>query len=183
MDMVLAVQGYRPLESVFEVGKKGAKTPEAILMQKRRRQFADAIISTKQKLKDVRKTEKAAQQKVLRAVVPFEVDETGFKVVGKTKKRKVDDDSEFKFSYRPTDDLTEKGYAVHAGEGTNFNESAFKATMDIVADDADGFKHQAKQKWDSKTHRFVKDQIGSDNKKRIRTENGTLVAATFKSDR
>lgn len=44
-------------------------------------------------------------------------------------------------------------------------------------------KKKAAQTWDSKKHRFTSSQIGGDNKKRVRTENGTLVPATFQSDR
>jgi ATP-dependent RNA helicase DDX54/DBP10 len=55
--------------------------------------------------------------------------------------------------------------------------------MDIIADDETGLKKQKKITWDSKTHRFKKEQIGSDNKKRIKTESGTLVSASFKTDR
>ena len=56
--------------------------------------------------------------------------------------------------------------------------------MDMVADDPDDLrKRKGDLRWDSQKHRFSRDTIGSDNKKRIRTETGTSVLATFKTDR
>jgi ATP-dependent RNA helicase DDX54/DBP10 len=55
--------------------------------------------------------------------------------------------------------------------------------LELVPDDDAQLKKKPVQSWDSAKHRFVTNQIGSDNKKRIRTENGTLVPASFQSDR
>lgn len=184
--MINSIQNFRPKESIFEVGKKGLKTPESLLMQKRRSGLKKAIegsLLTKEKIIG---SELLSQSRILLGRKEKEVDDfKGFKEhLTNIKERKSVKDEEYYLSYRPKDDNTEKGYAVHAGEGSQFTESAHKATMDIVADDELGLKLQKKATvWDSKTHKFKKEQIGSDNKKRIKTENGTLVAATFKSDR
>jgi ATP-dependent RNA helicase DDX54/DBP10 len=178
--MIQSISGYRPAESVFEVGKRAGRTPEAILMQRRRKQLTNTITNAKQtKLESIEKETK--KQQLVVSQMNQEPSITSFK-----KKRSADQmekEKEFAMSYRPADDATEKGYAVHAGEGANFTESAHKASMDIVADDEDGLRKRNQLEWDSKKHKFVKNQVGSDNKRRIRTENGTLVAATFKSDR
>ena len=77
--------------------------------------------------------------------------------------------------------MTEAGYAVH---DASFNSHAHKAAMELVPDDDEQLrKKKGNETWDSKKHRFTSHQIGSDNKKRVRTENGTLVPATFQSDR
>jgi ATP-dependent RNA helicase DDX54/DBP10 len=180
--MLQSISGYRPAESVFEVGKKSKKTPEAILMQRRRKKLGNTIINAKQTKTDFIDKETEHQKRVIAQLGVENCEITTFK----KKKRNADQmekEKEFAMSYRPIDDATEKGYAVHAGEGANFNESVHKASMDIIADDEDGLRKQTKMEWDSKKHKFVKNEVGSDNKKRIRTENGTLVAATFKSDR
>lgn len=89
-------------------------------------------------------------------------------------------DKEFYLNYRPADDHTEAGYAVH---DASFNAHANKASMELVPDDDLMFKKKPVQTWDSKKHRFTSNQVGADNKKRVRTENGTLVPASFQSDR
>jgi ATP-dependent RNA helicase DDX54/DBP10 len=180
--MIQSIAGYRPAESIFEFKKSGVKAPEALLMHKRRKQLTNTIMNAKQTRSDIITKEKE-QQKLFVSQQDTCVDVTGFKERKKRSAEQMEKEKEYAMTYRPTDDATEKGYAVHAGEGASFNETAHKASMDIVADDEDGLRKQSQLQWDSKKHRFVKDQVGSDNKKRIRTENGTLVAATFKSDR
>lgn len=103
----------------------------------------------------------------------------------KNKKDKRGKDAEFYLSYRPQDADTEVGYAVHSGEqDSNFVQNARQASMEMVADDPDEMKKKKGDlRWDSHKHQFTRDTIGSDNKKRIRTENGTVVLATFKADR
>ena len=97
------------------------------------------------------------------------------------KSREISESNDFKLSYRPADDLTEAGYAVH---DASFNAHAHKAAMELIPDDDEQLrKRRGTETWDSKKHRFTSQQIGSDNKKRVRTENGTLVPATFQSDR
>jgi ATP-dependent RNA helicase DDX54/DBP10 len=53
----------------------------------------------------------------------------------------------------------------------------------MVADDPDDMKTRGELKWDSQKKRFTRNQIGADNKKRIKTESGATVLASFKSDR
>jgi ATP-dependent RNA helicase DDX54/DBP10 len=180
--MIQSISGYRPAESIFEFKKSGVKAPEALLMHQRRKKLTNTIMNAKQSRSDIVAKERE-QQRLLISQQDTTVDLTGFKERKKRSAEQMEKEKEYAMAYRPTDDATEKGYSVHAGEGANFNETAHKASMDIVADDEDGFRRQNQLQWDSKKHRFVKDQVGSDNKKRIRTENGTLVAATFKSDR
>ncbi len=174
--MIESIGTYRPSESIFEVGKKGSKTSEAILMKKRRRQFANTITTAKTQREAGILKEKILQQKVIDSR-SNEIHEDVEIFSAKDKEK------DYYLPYRPQDDHTEAGYAVHANQGASFNEQAHKASMDIVADDETDMKRQKTMTWDSKKHQFVKHQIGSDNKKRIRSENGTLIAATFKSNR
>lgn len=96
-----------------------------------------------------------------------------------SKKRKVD--SEFRLDYRPADDATEKGYNAPT---TDFSAAVNTASIDIIPDDGEGIlKRRQQLQWDSKIHQFVRPTVGADNKKRIRTETGALIPASFKTDR
>jgi ATP-dependent RNA helicase DDX54/DBP10 len=52
-----------------------------------------------------------------------------------------------------------------------------------MGDDEDGLRKKGKMVWDKKKHRFVRETVGSDNKKRIKTDSGSSVPATFKSQK
>jgi ATP-dependent RNA helicase DDX54/DBP10 len=62
---------------------------------------------------------------------------------------------------------------------------ASTAALDIVADDESGLKsqgHKSKLVWDKKQKKFVKQgQIGSDNKKYMKSESGALIRASYKT--
>jgi DBP10CT (NUC160) domain len=151
-------------------------------------QLSKAITAVQSKRVDLKLKEMEKQQQTLgaRQVEMDEEDLALFKTEDKPAKRQkvVGKDSEFYLSYRPQDADTEVGYAVHAGESTsNFAQNARQASMEIVADDPDDMKKKGDLRWDSTKHKFTRDTIGSDNKKRIRTENGTTVLASFKADR
>ena len=90
-------------------------------------------------------------------------------------------DSEFKLEYRPADDATEKGYSAPT---TEFSAAVNTASIDIIPDDSEGIQKKRQQlQWDSKIHQFVRPTVGADNKKRIKTDTGALIPASFKTDR
>jgi ATP-dependent RNA helicase DDX54/DBP10 len=90
--MVNSIQKFRPAESIFELGKRGSKTAEALLMQKRRKQFAKAIVDTKQKTEDIAVKETAQQLQVIERKKTqegdVEVDFSGFNDITTKPKRK-----------------------------------------------------------------------------------------------
>ncbi|KAJ3307986.1 ATP-dependent RNA helicase ddx54, partial [Boothiomyces sp. JEL0838] len=163
-DMVNSLSKFRPQESIFELGKKGSKTQEALLMQKRRQQIKHLIEKRVEKEEKITQQSQYEQSKILSQRQPQE--------------SKDSKDNEYYLSYRPSDDQTEQQYAINK----SFNESAQNITMDLVGDEISDLRKR-KVEWDQKKHKFVTSQIGSDNKKRIKTESGTLVPATFKTDR
>lgn len=78
---------------------------------------------------------------------------------------------------------TEKGYSVQ-NKPRGFAEQANAATVDLHGDEADSMmKNRTEAVWDKKKHKFVTPTIGSDNKKRIRTESGLSISASYKTDR
>lgn len=184
--MVKSISNFRPSETIFEVGKRGGKSAEAVLMGKRRNQFSKAIIDVHSKRSSLIANEQQKQRKVIdssRKVIDEE-DLASFTHLVE-KKVQPSKDAEYYLNYRPQDADTEQGYAVHAGEqASNFVQNARMASMEMIADDPSELKKKKGDlRWDSNKHKFTRDTIGSDNKKRIRTENGTTVLATFKADR
>jgi ATP-dependent RNA helicase DDX54/DBP10 len=55
--MINAISSYRPQETIFEAGKRGSKSSEAVLMQKRRFQLQKTILGIHQKHKQIQETE------------------------------------------------------------------------------------------------------------------------------
>ncbi|KAJ3269832.1 ATP-dependent RNA helicase ddx54 [Terramyces sp. JEL0728] len=163
-DMVSSLGKFRPQESIFELGKKGSKTQEALLMQKRRQQLKHLIEKRVEKEEKITQQSQYDQNKILSQRVPKDQEDAK--------------DKEYYLSYRPSDDQTEQQYAINK----SFNETAQNITMDLVGDEISDLRKR-KVEWDQKKHKFVTSQVGSDNKKRIKTESGTLVPATFKTDR
>ncbi|KAJ1976119.1 ATP-dependent RNA helicase dbp10 [Dimargaris xerosporica] len=100
-------------------------------------------------------------------------------------------DEEFYISHYQKGANTEKGFAMVQGSGNaaasggSFMEQARQAMFSVAADDnADMLKQQNGLRWDRKKKRFIKGTgIGSDNKKLIRTENGTRLPASYVSGR
>ncbi len=87
-------------------------------------------------------------------------------------------------NYQPEDAATEKGYAMKGeGSGVSFLEKAQSATIDLTADDVEGLRKKPALTWDSTKHRFQRNAVGADNKKKIRSESGVLVDASYKTDR
>jgi len=97
-----------------------------------------------------------------------------------TEKTRVKEDEPY-IPYLPKDHHTELGLSV----GTTFDRQVQEAVMDLTGDDSDLLKKQnSMQKWDQKKKRFV--SMGNDlsqNKKKIKTESGVWIAASYKSDR
>ncbi|KAI8382413.1 hypothetical protein BD560DRAFT_431801 [Blakeslea trispora] len=192
VNMLNAISGFRPAETIFEFGVRGnRKVTPATSMMRERRQHVDKIISA-------HKTKTQAEADVINRPVEQRdeskiVEELGGDVeeeelakafnIPEDKKAKSYRDEEYYMSYTQRDANTERGYSMN-NEGS-FMEQASKAQLDLVGDDNDGIqKNKNMLRWDAKKHKFVKGSgIGSDNKKMIRTESGALISASFKSGR
>ncbi|KAJ1552828.1 ATP-dependent RNA helicase ddx54, partial [Cladochytrium tenue] len=186
------------LATIFEVGRRGIKSSEALLMQSRRRQLGNSIREKRAKIEGLQDENLARQMNALNSSANSFVSEPGFDEIT-SKKRKRDAsktssdhrDPEFFMSHFPQDYVGEKGYAVNGssskGSGeTSFNERAEQATLEIQGDDDEALRTKRKKgslQWDKKLHRFVRDTVGSDNRKRIKTDSGATVLASFKTNR
>lgn len=96
----------------------------------------------------------------------------------KKKKRSVIRDEEFFIPYYAPDKHTEEGLAVNS-----FNTEAEKVQMDLTADNEESQRLQAQiKKWDRKKKKII--TINNEqNVRKIRTESGVWIPASYKSNR
>ncbi|RKP21288.1 P-loop containing nucleoside triphosphate hydrolase protein, partial [Rozella allomycis CSF55] len=154
IDFLSSIKNYRPSQTVFETDKKPTD-PTNILMKKRRNILSDKIDGHHKKLKIVETQNKESIK--------------SFK------------DEEFYIPFEPKDKKSESAYSLTNG---CFAEEAQKSLFDLgMGDDRDALNMQTKKlTWDKKKKKFIKQTIGSDNKKRIKTDSGMSVPASFKTD-
>jgi ATP-dependent RNA helicase DDX54/DBP10 len=169
LNMLARVSGFRPQETVFEVGKKGASSQAAEIMKQRR-----AKVEPKHRSKDEEQSDRLDATQLTAAAVPAEalepmdigsdeelvltgpsadMDEASENEIEMTFTAPKDtrskangthswQDSEHFMGYTPkTINLAEdRGYGVHSG-GTNstFIEAAKGATMDLTNDESKAF--------------------------------------------
>jgi ATP-dependent RNA helicase DDX54/DBP10 len=66
---------------------------------------------------------------------------------------------------------------------SNFNQQVSDATMDLVGDDTTQLlRSNQKTKWDRKKKKFVSTQSINDKSKKMKTESGSYINASYKSD-
>ncbi|ORY95293.1 P-loop containing nucleoside triphosphate hydrolase protein [Syncephalastrum racemosum] len=187
LEMISKISGFRPSETIFEVGQRGhKKATEATLIMRQRRQVVGSII-------DANKAQLAAKNtstepdfesvQDLGSDVDEEDLQKTFKIPSKESKTNHRDD-EYYISYTQKGASAERGYDMDMTG--NFAEMANKAQLDLIGDDNDAMNQQNRNalRWDAKKKKFVRGMgVGSDNKKMIRTESGALISATYKSGR
>ncbi|WVW78780.1 hypothetical protein I302_100742 [Kwoniella bestiolae CBS 10118] len=154
--LVASLATYAPNETIFELGKRG-ETDSSVLMKKRR------------KLVDNRR--KAS----MREDNPVDVDDS-------SRKSNATDASMTKSFRDPTFfmDHSQNGAASERG-GASLPEALSASTIDMTADEGSGTKAQkaSQLSWDRKKRKFIKPTVGSDNKKMIRSESGSLLPASY----
>ncbi|OUM70167.1 hypothetical protein PIROE2DRAFT_37661 [Piromyces sp. E2] len=191
--IVNSLTSFRPHETIFEVGKRGLKSAEAQLMQKRRSQIFSIIEARQEKIAKAEEKKaqmKANKNKKVDEVNEEELEKTFKNLSSKKRKREITDfrDKEYYMSHYQQGVEAERGYGINGSSGvgsSSFIEQMGSATMDLMGDDDKALKKNVKGalKWDTKKKRFIRDTIGSDNKKRIKTESGNVIPASYKSKR
>ncbi len=210
--LLARVSGYRPQETVFEIGKRGVASEAAEMMKKRR-----------QKL-DPRKRRKEEDEREASAGRGFGDDqqlaepsspgsehvetssssesELEVTISNQTPQRTAGtntawQDAEHFMSYLPvsTNMAEERGYGVHSGTNiqsglkSSFLEAARGEMMDLGADEAKAAERPSTSRgmrWDKKSKKYVariNDADGSKGAKMIRGESGQKIASSFKSGR
>jgi len=74
-------------------------------------------------------------------------------------------------------------YRYTLDSGSKFAKEAAAAAIELTGEDEDGLRKKGALKWDPIKKDFKRQTIGADNKKRIRTESGALIPASYKSNR
>ncbi|KAI9272846.1 P-loop containing nucleoside triphosphate hydrolase protein [Phascolomyces articulosus] len=194
LDMISKISGFRPNETIFEVGRtRGTKKADAAtLLMRTRRETLGSFIHAK---KSAAAAASAAELEELNSNdnKQINLDSLGGEAdeddlldafnMPTTEKKSSHRDEEFYMHYTQKDADTERGYSMQTG---NFVEQASKATLDLIGDDNDAMNQGKRNamRWDAKKKKFVRGTgVGSDNKKMIRTESGALISATYKSGR
>lgn len=148
------IKSYKPQATIFEVGHiKGNQKQEAFGVMQKKRQYHDKIAQ-----------KRANQSGVSESDL---VDDKEF------------EDDKFYLKYRPEDYVKEKGLEL---DKNTFDHELKRATFDLVADDEDQMKSQRHQMiWDRKKKKYVR--AGDDEKKtkKIRTESGAYISASYSS--
>lgn len=203
--MLARVSGFRPQETVFEIGKRGAGGQAAEIMKKRR------ITIDKQRHKNAALQRAPSESPEPSANPPHEdtiiIDEpnlsdasTSSLQVTLSNPTTTTKDPTYKsshyMSYTPTtlNTAEDRAYGVHTGgtSTTNFLSTARTLTLDLTTDD-----HATKppgtnsstgsgKRWDKKAKKYValaNDTDGSKGTKYIKGESGQKIAASFRSGR
>jgi len=120
---------------------------------------------------------KIKRTKDQRAVEKYRTTRSGNNIDLNNDVRKKDEENFI--PYLPKDHHTEVGLSV----GTTFDKQIQESVMDITGDDSDMLKAQRSvMKWDANRKKFVSTDKGKKGKK-IKTESGAWIAASYKSDR
>merc|ERR1712080_100671 len=87
-------------------------------------------------------------------------------------------DKENYIGYHPKDHHTEAGYSLMRG----FEAQASNAVLDFTGDDDNAMRKKKNiMRWDVKKKKYVKSE--QDDQKKIKTESGVWIPASYKSDR
>lgn len=205
--MLERIQGFRPTETVFEIGRRGTGSETAEIMRKRREQVGRQ--KEKQRLNRAIDEHAVAEPGSADELQPLDIesDEDQEPAVGgydsdsddlevsisqpSSSKPGKDDwrSAEFFMSYLPKENMAEeRAYGVSGGDASNFVSAARAAEMSLVNDEIQGFADASKprMRWDKKSKKYVaraNDEDGSKGAKMIRGESGHKIAASFRSGR
>ncbi|KAI5463741.1 P-loop containing nucleoside triphosphate hydrolase protein [Mariannaea sp. PMI_226] len=192
-DMLARISGFKPQETIFEVGHKDkAASGAAEVMKQLRKRITprnrqkqeeeeeddfdgldDAPTGKAEVDSEDEDDEAGNQQQVYNSDSD---DDDGLEVTvsnaGKSKKGQTNwQDSEIFMSYTPRtiNAAEERGYGVHSGgAGSSFVEAARDVTMDLTNDDGAksfGLPSRSKMRWDKKSKKYVSRDNDEDGSK------------------
>ena len=208
-ELLSRIRGFRPAETVFEVGKRGEENEATEALRRQRTR----ISNNKQRLKQTDASQSGEDQGNQPLDHPITTSETpasipalahgnqdrnvGVEVDHDTHRNSDQSDSpdpdalstwadgDNFMSYRPreTNQVEDKGYSVHSGSGhTNFVDAARGVIMDLDNDESS--RSSSRMRWDKRGKKYVSqanDEDGSKGKRMIKGESGQKLAATFRS--
>lgn len=204
--MLEIIQGFRPAETVFEIGKRGTASETAEIMRRRREQVErqkqkqrlhkenDEHVADPDSLDNEQDEELLSEDEgKVNDGYDSDSDELEVSISHPSQKSGKDNwkSDEFFMSYIPKENMAEeRAYGVSGGDAgnSNFVSAARAAEVSLVNDEIQGFADASKprMRWDKKSKKYVaraNDEDGSKGTKMIRGESGQKIAASFRSGR
>ncbi|OQV16274.1 ATP-dependent RNA helicase DDX54 [Hypsibius exemplaris] len=185
MKILDGIKGYKAQSTIFELG--GNHKSDGFLAMKAKRHIHEHTIQKQQRVSALRQEELKASQSAPRAGTEADtedLDDAFADVIETRPSAKPFEKKKRKqpfIPYHSANYHSEKGLEL---EKRGFQQEAQSAMMDIHTDEADQMLRNQKQtKWDRKRKKFVQeDNSGDPKRKKIRTESGAWIPATYKSD-
>ncbi len=184
--MLDAMKAYKPKGTIFEIHST-AKSPAYSVMKEKRKQHGSVIQRALEK-KHVKRPAEAEKMDghVLECQPSSEADiAEAFKTSQKETKRKgkqqhaAGRDQENFIHYRPKDFASERGLSL----GSGFEQEASGAVLEIAGDDEREMrKINNSRVWDRKRKKYVLDHGHESRRKKVKTESGALISASYKSN-
>jgi ATP-dependent RNA helicase DDX54/DBP10 len=206
-NMLAKIGGFRPQESIFEIGKRGKNQEEAVdAMRKVRRTFEakkGKRLQSEQEQPDSggNTVPPDSQLELPDEAADFDMSsaseselEVTFSEPHSKKKQKGSSDwqdPENFMSYIPANHnfQEDRAYGVQSGSNTNFTEDARGVTMDLGQEEGKGIgESRGIMRWDKRQKKYVARRNDEDGSKKgstnlVRGESGRKVAASFRSGR
>lgn len=192
-DLLNALKAYKGHSTIFETNTSSKNRSFDVM--KHKRAFHQTVIQKKTKqvtdLKDAESDDSDRGETEQQMADEENVKETFRTVIGgkrkannklfdpqRKKKRKQESirDEENYLHYRPKDFQSELGLSL----GTSFDKEATGAVLDL-RDEINKSKPMSNKRWDRKKKKFVTTNDNAAGKKKIRTESGAMISASYKS--
>ena len=191
------LKSFKPRSTIFEIGNTSKNKEKIDVMNEKRRKHSNVIEQNMIKLEQSNKENEAnlAEEPAVTStdqVTEEDITNTFETIVKESKNRtekklkngerqpkkaKPSKDENNYIPYQPLDHHSESGYSLHTG----FSAQAHGAVLDLTGDDdAENRRRKGAMVWDKKSKKYVKVQ---DDKKRIKTESGVYISATYKTNR
>ncbi|XP_033727163.1 ATP-dependent RNA helicase DDX54-like [Pecten maximus] len=194
INLLNSLKSYKSNSTIFEVNST-AKTQAFSVMKSKRGWHQNVIERRTEKMSAFQEklSQKLSDERLhsQETAEDTELESAFSKVIGgkssqrvftpKQKKRKLMEikDEENYLHYRPADFQSERGYSL----GSTFDKDTAAVQFDITGDDDDALKKlKTSVRWDRKKKKFVKDDNNDPKKKKIRTESGAWIPASYKSN-
>ncbi|XP_071804634.1 ATP-dependent RNA helicase DDX54-like [Asterias amurensis] len=197
VQLVDNIKNYKPKTTIFEIATSTKSLAHQIMKSKRRYHGeivkknrvvsvpkTDGGATGESRLPEVQSTDKDIEDAFSAIIAPGckRKSEKYVSSIAKPKKPKLEvktdhRDKEYYISHYAPDSQTEQGLSV----GT-FDQQAESAVLDMTQDDSNSMlKQRGKIKWERKKMRFV-NEVGREGPKKIRTESGALIPASYKKN-
>ena len=187
------MKSFRPPSTIFEIGNTAKNTNAKNAMSKKRnkhenvidkiksnkeRQNNEEVDEVEQPPTNNQELEQSTNEDLIKAFGTKIVQPKAAKEVKMPKRNKFAKDAENYIGYQSKDYHSEAGYSMMKG----FEAEASNATMDLTGDDGESIRKKRNvMKWDSKSKKYVRND--ESDKKKIKTESGVWIPASYKSDR